>query len=284
MGHLNGRTTLARGLGQAIVAGVTVDLQDAIKAGQEGFGILAPAAGGVKVDHAGRILAAPRSVITGQRPKVACFCHPAPRVQHRGGGFVHEQLTRSLQMLGQPIDDGLQVERSLANPISQNGAVQIKTRPRQDLALTIERQMICIFADQHMGERRFRRQPAYDQMGGRWRLGHPVGASPAGIFRAHGDDDAELGGDDVQPLCAVFADLVQDAAATRAHQAVRFDDLFNARQRGRQIADGALCDRLGCRSVTWWLGRAGFLFRLNLGQGNRQILKGQLPLILGQLF
>jgi hypothetical protein len=25
----------------------------------------------------------------------------------------------------------------------------------------------------------------------------------------------------------------------------------------------------------------GFLFRLNLGQGNRQILEGQLPLVLG---
>ena len=65
-------------------------------------------------------------------------------------------------MLGQPIDDGLQVERGLANsvwanPISQHGAVQIKTRPRQDLALTIERQMIGIFAGQHMGERPFRR-------------------------------------------------------------------------------------------------------------------------------
>ena len=33
-------------------------------------------------------------------------------------------------MLGQSVDDGLQVERRLANPVGQNGAVQIKTRPR----------------------------------------------------------------------------------------------------------------------------------------------------------
>ena len=41
------QTALARGLGQAIVAGVTVDLEGAVEAGEKGFGILAPAAGGV---------------------------------------------------------------------------------------------------------------------------------------------------------------------------------------------------------------------------------------------
>ena len=142
--------------------------------------------------------------------------------------------------------------------------------------------MIGIFVDQHMGERRFRRQPAHDQMGGCWRLGHPVSAGPAGIFRVHGDDDAKLGGDDVQPLTAVFADLVQDVAAARADEAVRFDDLLNARQRGGQVADSALPRGL-VRGFTHF-GRVGFLFRLNLGQGNRQILEGQLPLVLGQLF
>ncbi len=40
-------------------------------------------------------------------------------------------------MLGQPVHHRLQMERGLAHPIGQNGAVQIKTRPRQDLALSI---------------------------------------------------------------------------------------------------------------------------------------------------
>jgi hypothetical protein len=137
MRHPNGRAALARGLGQPVVAGVAIDLQDAVEAGQEGFGILARASGGVEVDDAGRVLAAPGPVIAGQGPEVSGLCHAAPRVQHRGGGFIHEQLGRPFQMLGQPVDNGLEVERGLADPIGQHGAVQIEARPCQDLALAV---------------------------------------------------------------------------------------------------------------------------------------------------
>lgn len=56
-----------------------------------------------------------------------------------------------------------------------------------------------------------------------------VGAGPAGIFGAAGDDDAELGGHDVEPFRDILTDAMQ-AAAAGADQAVRFDDLFDARQ------------------------------------------------------
>ena len=80
MRHPNGRAALARGLGQPIVARVAVDLQDPVEACEEGFGMLAGATGGVEVDHAGRVIAAPRSVIADQRPEVsengsAKVCH-----------------------------------------------------------------------------------------------------------------------------------------------------------------------------------------------------------------
>ena len=132
-------------------------------------------------------------------------------------------------MIGQPVDNGFEMERRLANPIGQDRAVQIEAGPRQYLALTIEWQMICIFANQNMGERPFGWQAAHDQMGRRWRLGHSVGAGPARIFRTHGDNNAQLCRHYIQPLCAVFADFVHDAAAARAIEAVRFDDLFKAR-------------------------------------------------------
>jgi hypothetical protein len=92
MGHPNGRAAPARGFGQAVVAGVSVDLQDTFKAGEEGFGILARTSRGIEVDHPRRVLAAPRPIIAGQRPEISGLCRPAPRVQNRGGGFVHEQL------------------------------------------------------------------------------------------------------------------------------------------------------------------------------------------------
>ena len=40
-------------------------------------------------------------------------------------------------MFSQPVDNGFQVERSLADPVGQGCAVQIKARARQDLALAI---------------------------------------------------------------------------------------------------------------------------------------------------
>lgn len=40
-------------------------------------------------------------------------------------------------MFSHPVDDGLQVERGLADPIGQDRAVQIKPRPCHDLALAI---------------------------------------------------------------------------------------------------------------------------------------------------
>ena len=126
-----------------------------------------------------------------------------------------------------------------------------------------KRQVIGIFADQHMGER------------------HPVGAGPAGIFRADRDDDTELGGDDVQPLAAILADLVHDTAAAGADQAGGFDDFFDARQCSRQVADGALWCGPDCPFAPF--GGTGFLLSRDFGQGDGQVLEGELPFILGQL-
>ena len=72
-------------------------------------------------------------------------------------------------MFSHPLHDGFQVERSLADPVGQDCAVQIKARTGQDLALAIQRQMVRIFADQHMGQRRLGRQTALDEV--RRRLG-----------------------------------------------------------------------------------------------------------------
>jgi hypothetical protein len=76
MRHPNGRASLARGFGQAVVAGVTINLEDAVEAGEEGFGILACPTGGVEVDCARRGIAAPGPVIAGQRPEISGLCCP----------------------------------------------------------------------------------------------------------------------------------------------------------------------------------------------------------------
>jgi len=67
-------------------------------------------------------------------------------------------------------------------------------------------------------------------------LSHAVSAGLAGVFRAHCDNNAQLGRHNVQPFTAVFTDLVHDATATRADQALGFDDLFDARRKLHEVA------------------------------------------------
>ena len=132
-----------------------------------------------------------------------------------------------------------------------------------------------------MRQRRLGRQATGDQMRGGRSLGHPVGATAAGILRADGDDDAQLRGNDVEALGPVFADPVQRPAAAGAVQALGLDHHLDARQRGRQVADGA--PRRGPGRCVLSPGPALGLLRLDLGEGDGQLLEGQLPLVFGEL-
>ena len=79
-----------------------------------------------------------------------------------------------------------------------------------------------------------------------------------------------------------FADLVHNTATAGADQAVGLDDLLDARQCGRQVANGALWCGPGCPVAPF--GGTGFFLGLDLGQRDGQVLEGELPLVLGQLF
>ncbi|EKE18178.1 MAG: hypothetical protein ACD_10C00098G0007, partial [uncultured bacterium] len=72
-----------------------------------------------------------------------------------------------------------------------------------------------------------------------------------------------------------------DAAAARTDQAGRFDDLFDAWQPGGQVAEGAL--RRGFGRATVRLGGPRFLFCLNLGQRDGQVLERELPRVLREM-
>ena len=103
---------------------------------------------------------------------------------------------------------------------------------------------------------------------------HAVGAGPAGILRTTGDDDAELGGDDVEPLRDVLANAMQ-TAATGAGQAVRLDDLFDARQvlgQRSTIGDTRFGGALGSPIL-------GILFGMDHGHGRFEVFQRQLELV-----
>jgi len=140
-------------------------------------------------------------------------------------------------MLGQSIDHGAEMERRLADPACQRGAIQIDAGPGENLGLAIQRAVIGVFRDQHMGDRAFGRQGTFDQMRRRGRLGDAIGAGPAGVFRAHRDDDPQLRRHDIEPLGAVLADPVHPAADAGAERAFRLDHLLDPGQVLRQVAD-----------------------------------------------
>jgi hypothetical protein len=60
----------------------------------------------------------------------------------------------------------------IADPEGQRRPVGHDALARQDLGLAIERTMIGVFRDQHMGDHPLGRQTALDQPGGRCRLHH----------------------------------------------------------------------------------------------------------------
>ena len=192
--------------GEGLVSAVAIHLQHAGEAGEHRLGMRRAAARGIEVDDAGWIRASPAAVVTRQCPEIAGLGSTAARVEDRRLGLVHEQLARGLQMPGQTVDDRLQVERCLADPIGQHRAAQVDPGPGIDLRLTVERQVVGILGDQHMGEQRLGGQCAFEQVCGCRGLHNGAGASAAGIFRPNGHDNPELSGGDVEPLTAVFPD------------------------------------------------------------------------------
>lgn len=137
MRHADWVAALARGTCQPIVTLVAVEVQDAIEALQYLFRVLPGAAGSIGEDHAGRVIAAPSPVFPGQRPKVSGLCPAPARVQNWHRGFIHEQLTGALQVLGEPVDHRAKVEGGGANSIGERAAMEIDPGPGQDLALAV---------------------------------------------------------------------------------------------------------------------------------------------------
>lgn len=93
--------------------------------------------------------------------------------------------------------------------------------------------MIGIFGGQNLGDGCLRRQSALNQPGRSLSLLDAVLACAAGIFKAPGDDSAELCRHHVQPLALVFTDPMRFALAAGTGLVVDVDDL-DPRQMRRQ--------------------------------------------------
>ena len=109
----------------------------------------------------------------------------------------------------------LQQRGGLADPVGQRGAVQIEAFAVEDLALPVERQVIGVLADQHMGEQARAGTATFDRARWQRRLREAVAAG-AGHPRAHDPVHDEAAGDVFQLLGHILADPAQLAAAIGA--------------------------------------------------------------------
>ena len=244
--------------------------------------MLGTAARGIEVGDAGWIGTAPAAVIACQRPKIAGLGGAAAGIEHRGSGLVHEQLARGLQLLGETVEDRPQVERRLAHPVGEDGAAQADPGPGVDLRLAVERQVVGVLRDQHMGKQRLGGQGTLDQVGGCRGLGHGAGAAAAGVLRPDGHDHPEPGGGDVEPFAAIFPDPHHGPAAAGAKRALGLENALDPWQLLRQPAKmapgrGSLRARPRPRHA------GGGLGRLDLRHGSLEVLEGELPLVHAQL-
>ena len=107
-------------------------------------------------------------------------------------------------MSDKPLADRLQVPGGSANPIGERGTIEIDALTSVNLRLTIHWEVVRVFADEHMGDGRFRRQATLDQPRRGRRLQDGFFASPARIFGTARDQHPELSRHDVEPLAHVL--------------------------------------------------------------------------------
>jgi hypothetical protein len=105
------------------------------------------------------------------------------------------------------------------------------------LALPIQRQIPAEALRHDPGDEGGRCHPALDHPTGCRCLDNARLAATAGIFRAHGGDDAQHGGYDVDRFADILADAVHGALAAGALRAVRLDDLCHTREMLGQATD-----------------------------------------------
>lgn len=123
-----------------------------------------------------------------------------------------------------------------SKPVAQGRTVQRHTLAGEDLCLAIQRQMVAVFVDQHMGQQCLGRHAGVDWPLGSRPLHHGFCAGPATIPWPAGHPDPEVGRNVIQHLAAVFADQMQRATTARAGLVIDIDHLLDARQFRRQRA------------------------------------------------
>ena len=281
-GELQGLAALPGWLRQVAVAAIGVDLNGAVEPGEDFLGIVAAAPGTIVEHDAGRRRAVPAAVVAQHGPEVSGLRPAAPGIHNRGRGLVHvEPRAAGLQKRRHALDHRGDQRPGPAHPVGQHGAVDRHAVPGHDHGLTVQRHVLGMLGHRDLGEQRFGRPAALEQMRGGFRLKDAGPPLRAGVSGADRDDHLVARRDDVEPLGPVLADPDHVAAAARAGDGVRFDHALDP---GQALGQRPGLSRLA-RGLAGRIGGAGRDLvldrgdpRLGLGDGGLEIFQSQFQL------
>jgi len=201
--------SLGDALGEAgLVAGVVVADEGAAPVPEEGPGMFAGAALGEVVDHALCRFEGRRGV----GPKVSPVGFFLAGAEHLDRGFVGVQHRMGEQFCLERIDQRLELHPTDADPLGQGRAGERHPGPGKDAFLAVERQMVSVFGDQHVGQEAGGREALVDDLS-RHRCLNQALTGAAGPFAAHMALDREDARGVVELLADVLADALHLAAA-----------------------------------------------------------------------
>ena len=159
--------------------------------------------------------AAPGALVAGIGPEPGGLGSARAGRQHPDRRVVGEDRLGREHVPPDGVGQRLQQGGGLADPVGERGAVEVQPLAFEDLALAVERQVVGVLADQHMGEQPRTGAAALDRAGRQRRLDEALAAGAG----QPGPDDAvhdEASGHIFQLFGHVFTDAAQLAAASGA--------------------------------------------------------------------
>jgi hypothetical protein len=158
--------------GQGLEASIAFHVQNAPEVFEMRSRTLSLAVRCKHTDRSRWLRSTPGALLAGIDPETSSLRSPATGIEHRDRCVVGKQMIGGKHAFGQPLMQFLKPPTGTADPSGQRRTREIDAVAGEDLRLPIKRRVIAVFADQHLGEQRRRRQAAGDHPLRRWRLHH----------------------------------------------------------------------------------------------------------------
>ena len=136
--------------------------------------------------------------------------------EHRHGRIVRPQHGRLERQLFLPLVERPQQFGRRLDPVAQRAARDVQTVTREEVFLTVKRQMVAELGDDDLSDQPRSGDAASNRSLGRWRARHAVFAVPAGVLESHVDMHFELRRHILQNAALVLADAVLGPTAAGA--------------------------------------------------------------------